>query len=67
MFKASPEWQQNEKEAYPPPKPEEKKKKVKKDKGSRYPGGAKPEVPKPDAEAIQDIEKLKLESKPEGS
>jgi len=28
MFKASPEWQQNEKEAYPPPKPEEKKKKL---------------------------------------
>ncbi|KAF2403235.1 tyrosyl-tRNA synthetase [Trichodelitschia bisporula] len=61
-YNSSPEWQANQRQAYPPP--EEKKKKVKKDKGNRYPGGAKPEVPAPNAEAIEDLEKLKLESKP---
>ncbi|PNS15396.1 tyrosine-tRNA ligase [Sphaceloma murrayae] len=42
-FKASSEWQDIEKKAYPPPP--EKKKKEKKDKGSRHPGAvqAKPD------------------------
>ena len=39
-FQASQEWQEIEKKAYPPAEPA-KKKKVPKDKGSRYPGGAK--------------------------
>lgn len=43
-FKASAEWQDIEKKAYPPPP--EKKKKEKKDKGSKHPGAgvqAKPD------------------------
>ena len=36
-YQASPEWQEIERKAYPPP-PEKQKKKAK-DKGSRYPGG----------------------------
>lgn len=38
-FRASSEWQEIEKKAYPPPP--EKKKKEKKDKGSRHPGAVK--------------------------
>ncbi|KIY01602.1 uncharacterized protein Z520_03154 [Fonsecaea multimorphosa CBS 102226] len=38
-FQASPEWQEIEKKAYPPPEPA-KKKKQPKDKGSRYPGAS---------------------------
>ncbi|OAL40249.1 hypothetical protein AYO20_00669 [Fonsecaea nubica] len=38
-FQASPEWQEIEKKAYPPPEPV-KKKKQPKDKGTRYPGAA---------------------------
>ncbi|KAJ9608769.1 Tyrosine--tRNA ligase cytoplasmic [Cladophialophora chaetospira] len=44
-FKASPDWQEIEKKAYPPAEPA-KKKKQPKDKGSKYPGGtvaAKPD------------------------
>ena len=40
-FLASPEWQEIERKAYPPPEVKKKEKKVK-DKGNRYPGGAKP-------------------------
>jgi tyrosyl-tRNA synthetase len=36
-FQANEEWQQVEKQAYPPAEPEKKKKKVK-DKGTRHPG-----------------------------
>lgn len=43
-FEASQDWQDIEKLAYPPPAAAEKKKKVKKDKGSKYPGGAVGEV-----------------------
>ncbi|ERF71839.1 Tyrosine--tRNA ligase [Endocarpon pusillum Z07020] len=39
-FRASPEWQEVEKQAYPPAEPA-KKKKTPKDKGSRYPGAVK--------------------------
>jgi tyrosyl-tRNA synthetase len=39
-FQASPEWQEIEKQAYPPAEPAKKQKKQK-DKGSRYPGGVK--------------------------
>lgn len=38
-FKSSPEWQEIEKKAYPPP-PVKEKKKQPKDKGSKYPGAA---------------------------
>ncbi|OAP56335.1 tyrosine-tRNA ligase [Fonsecaea erecta] len=38
-FQASPEWQEIEKKAYPPPEPV-KKKKQPKDRGSRFPGAA---------------------------
>ena len=37
-FKASEEWQEIEKKAYPPAKTKKKEKRVK-DKGSRHPGG----------------------------
>jgi tyrosyl-tRNA synthetase len=47
-FEASEEWQKVEKLAYPPPPAVEKKVKVKKDKGSRFPGGAKGVVAQPD-------------------
>jgi tyrosyl-tRNA synthetase len=39
-FKANQEWQDVEKLAYPPPPAPEKKVKAKKDKGSKFPGGA---------------------------
>jgi tyrosyl-tRNA synthetase len=45
-YKVSPEFQEVDKLAYPPPVPEKKVKKVK-DKGSRHPGAAKVEA-KPD-------------------
>ena len=41
-YEASPEWQEVTLKAYPPPV-QKKKEKKQKDKGSRYPGGAKPE------------------------
>jgi tyrosyl-tRNA synthetase len=60
-FKASKEWQEIEKKAYPPPVEVKKEKKVK-NKGSKYPGGAKPEVEKPEQEVIEDMEKLKVDA-----
>lgn len=45
-FKASAEWQEIEKKAYPPPP--EKKKKEKKDKGSKHPGANGAVQAKPD-------------------
>jgi len=47
-YEASSEWQELAQKAYPPPPQEEKKKKVKKDKGNRYPGGAKNVEAQPD-------------------
>ncbi|RMZ83113.1 hypothetical protein DV738_g1201, partial [Chaetothyriales sp. CBS 135597] len=44
-YQASPEWQEIEKKAYPPP--EAKQKKKVKDKGSRYPGGGAGNVKAP--------------------
>lgn len=41
-YQASPEWQEIEAKAYPPPVVHKKVKKPK-DKGSRYPGGSKPQ------------------------
>ncbi|THY11031.1 tyrosyl-tRNA synthetase [Aureobasidium pullulans] len=43
-FESNEEWQKVEKLAYPPPPAPEKKVKVKKDKGSKFPGGAKKDV-----------------------
>jgi tyrosyl-tRNA synthetase len=60
-FKASEAWQAIEKKAYPPPVEVKKEKKVK-NKGSKYPGGAKPEVEKPEQDVIENMEKLKVES-----
>ena len=79
-FQASPEWQEIEKKAYPPPPAEAKKKKVKKDKGSRYPGG-KPVEAQPDGsvegekkqevsvgkDVNEALQKLDLEGKAVGS
>jgi len=65
-FQESKEWQENEKKAYPPPEDKKKVKKVK-DKGSRYPGGAKGEpsnAPDTNETTAQELEKLKLEPKP---
>jgi len=39
-FQASQEWQEIEKQAYPPAEPEKKTKKKVKDKGTRHPGAA---------------------------
>jgi tyrosyl-tRNA synthetase len=39
-FQKNKEWQEIEKQAYPPAEPEEKKKKKVKDKGTRHPGAA---------------------------
>ncbi|RMD42811.1 hypothetical protein DV735_g2323, partial [Chaetothyriales sp. CBS 134920] len=53
-YQASPEWQEIEKKAYPPP--EAKQKKKVKDKGSRYPGGGAGNVKAP-ADGSADKEK----------
>lgn len=54
------EFQKIEKLAYPPPVAAPKKEKKVKNKGSRYPGGAKSETPEPEAVA-QKLEETKLE------
>ncbi|MCJ1253548.1 hypothetical protein MMC24_001360 [Lignoscripta atroalba] len=46
-FQASPEWQEIEKKAYPPPETKKKEKKVK-DKGSKHPGPVKGVEVQPD-------------------
>ena len=46
-FQASQEWQEIERQAYPPPETKKKEKKVK-DKGSRHPGAARGVEAKPD-------------------
>ncbi|KAK7515940.1 tyrosyl-tRNA synthetase [Phyllosticta citriasiana] len=43
-FNSSPDWQEVEKLAYPPPEPEKKKEKKVKNKGTRHPGAAKVEA-----------------------
>ncbi|XTI86315.1 Nucleotidylyl transferase [Cenococcum geophilum] len=59
-FQASKEWQEIEEKAYPPP-PVEEKKKQRKDKGSRYPGGAaaKNVETQPDG-SVEGKDKMKL-------
>lgn len=59
-YSKDPEFQEADKKGYPPPVVEVKKKKVKKDKGSRYPGGAKAAAPAdaPAASVEQAAEKL---------
>ncbi|KAM5451438.1 Tyrosine--tRNA ligase cytoplasmic [Microsporum audouinii] len=47
-YAADPEWQELAKKAYPPPPASEKKQKKPKDKGSKYPGGAKNATAQPD-------------------
>lgn len=47
-YAADPEWQELAKKAYPPPPAPEKKQKKPKDKGNRYPGGAKNITAQPD-------------------
>lgn len=58
-FKASSKWQEVEKKAYPPPVEVKKEKKVK-NKGSKHPGGAKPEGEKAEQEIVVDMDKLKV-------
>lgn len=68
-FQESKEWQENEKKAYPPPEEKKKVKKVK-DKGTRHPGAQKAEVPNPpetDGVTPEELEKLKIETKPKES
>ena len=61
-YKASKEWQDIALKAYPAPAPPKKEKKVK-DKGSRYPGGARPNPAAPAETPEADVKKLKLEEK----
>lgn len=68
-FQESKEWQENERKAYPPPEEKKKVKKVK-DKGNRYPGAQKGEVPNPpetDGVTPEELQKLKIETKPKRS
>ncbi|CDR40717.1 CYFA0S05e03642g1_1 [Cyberlindnera fabianii] len=60
-FANDPEFQEAQAKGYPAPVKEEKKKKVKKDKGSRYPGGANATSPAPVDEATEKLEKTTLE------